>query len=100
MCYHTISKQCIRRFGSRLHVLATLGPAASLQPLRRCSPVGVVCCVVLWFSKDQVRVMADISNAELKDVLRQPRPEWSRVRWVNVQVGAGLAPIPPADTAS
>ncbi|KAF6265675.1 cora-like Mg2+ transporter protein-domain-containing protein [Scenedesmus sp. NREL 46B-D3] len=37
------------------------------------------------FDKDQVRVMADISNAELKDVLRQPRPEWSRVRWVNVQ---------------
>jgi hypothetical protein len=37
-------------------------------------------------SEDQVRVMSDISNSELRDALRQPRPEWSKVRWVNVQV--------------
>lgn len=37
-------------------------------------------------SESQVRVMSDISNTELKGALQQPRPEWSRVRWVNVQV--------------
>jgi hypothetical protein len=41
---------------------------------------------LLLRSEDQVRVMFDISNNELKDALRQPRPEWSKVRWVNVQV--------------
>jgi hypothetical protein len=30
--------------------------------------------------------MSDISNKDLKGALQQPRPEWSHVRWVNVQV--------------
>jgi predicted ATP-grasp superfamily ATP-dependent carboligase len=42
--------------------------------------------LLLLCSEDQVRVMSDISNSELRDALQQPRPEWSKVRWVNVQV--------------
>lgn len=28
---------------------------------------------------------SDLSNDTLADFLQQPRPEWSKVRWINVQ---------------
>jgi hypothetical protein len=39
----------------------------------------------LHHSKDQVEVASDITNAMLPEVLKVARPEWSKVRWINVQ---------------
>jgi hypothetical protein len=33
----------------------------------------------------------DITNVSLRQFLNTPRPDWSRVRWINVQVGAAVA---------
>jgi hypothetical protein len=45
----------------------------------------LLCCPVPVCSKDQVEVATDITNAMLPEVLKVARPEWSKVRWINVQ---------------
>eukprot|EP00775_Hariotina_reticulata_P012011 gene12011-12155_t len=37
------------------------------------------------YNSKQSQVMRDVDNKSLADALSQPRPEWSKVRWVNVQ---------------
>jgi hypothetical protein len=37
-------------------------------------------------SAQQVEVVSSLTNTMLPEFLKVPRPEWSKVRWINVQV--------------